>query len=59
MVIAVGQATASEGSQYQMQRTILKYLGRYRHKGDPLTDLRKARWYLDRLIEEYDPEFSE
>jgi hypothetical protein len=32
---------------------ILKYVSRYRqkHPGDPSRDLRKARWYLDRLIE--------
>lgn len=29
---------------------ILKYLWRYRHKGKAEEDLRKARWYLDRLI---------
>ena len=27
-----------------------KYLWRYRHKGKPVEDLRKARWYLDRLL---------
>lgn len=29
-----------------------KYLWRYRHKGKPVEDLRKAKWYLDRLIAE-------
>lgn len=29
---------------------VIKYLARYRHKGAPLQDLQKARWYLDRLI---------
>ena len=29
-----------------------KYLHRYRHKGKPLEDLKKAKWYLNRLIEE-------
>ncbi len=29
---------------------VLKYVCRYRHKGTPLEDLRKARAYLDRLI---------
>lgn len=29
---------------------VLKYLWRYRHKGKAEQDLRKARWYLDRLI---------
>lgn len=27
-----------------------KYLWRYRHKGKPVEDLRKAKWYLDRLL---------
>ena len=30
--------------------TVVKYLSRYRHKGTPLQDLQKARFYLDRLI---------
>lgn len=30
-----------------------KYLHRFRYKGKPVEDLKKARWYLDRLIEEY------
>ena len=29
-----------------------KYLHRYRHKGKPLEDLKKAKWYLNRLIKE-------
>lgn len=29
-----------------------KYMHRYRHKGKPVEDLKKARWYLDRLITE-------
>ena len=29
---------------------VIKYMARYRHKGAPVEDLRKARWYLDRLI---------
>lgn len=28
----------------------VKYILRYRFKGHPLEDLRKARWYLDRRI---------
>ena len=27
----------------------LKYLWRYRYKGNPLTDLNKAQWYLNKL----------
>jgi hypothetical protein len=28
----------------------LKYLWRYRKKGKPIEDLKKARWYIDRYI---------
>lgn len=28
----------------------VKYLARARHKGNELQDLKKARWYIDRLI---------
>lgn len=31
---------------------VVKYIARYRHKGSPVEDLKKARWYLDRLIKE-------
>lgn len=30
---------------------VLKYLRRYKHKGDPIQDLKKAREYLDMLIQ--------
>jgi len=29
---------------------VVKYVARYKHKGG-VEDLKKARWYLDRLIE--------
>jgi len=29
-----------------------KYMHRYRYKGKPVEDLKKARWYLDKLIQE-------
>ena len=31
---------------------VIKYVTRYPHKGKPLSDLKKARWYIDRLIKE-------
>ena len=31
---------------------VVKYVARYRWKSRPVEDLRKARFYLDRLIEE-------
>ena len=30
----------------------MKYIWRYRQKGKPIEDLRKAEWYLKKLIEE-------
>ncbi len=29
---------------------VVKYVARAAHKGDQLADLKKARWYLDRVI---------
>jgi hypothetical protein len=31
----------------------IKYIARHQHKGMPVEDLQKARWYLDRLIERH------
>lgn len=33
---------------------IVKYITRYKFKGKPLKDLKKARWYLNKLIEKYE-----
>jgi adenine-specific DNA glycosylase len=30
---------------------VIKYLVRYRHKEDPIKDLKKARFYLNKLID--------
>ena len=35
---------------------IIKYVSRYKHKENPLEDLKKAKWYLDRLIKKYEDE---
>ena len=45
-------AATEDGFQYYLQGNILKYLWRYRYKDKPLEDLEKAKWYLDKLIEE-------
>tara|TARA_Y100000992_G_C21099667_1_gene411999 strand:+ start:222 stop:434 length:213 start_codon:yes stop_codon:yes gene_type:complete len=29
---------------------IIKYVSRHKHKGSPVEDLEKAKWYLDYLI---------
>jgi hypothetical protein len=30
---------------------VVKYISRYQHKDNPMRDLKKALWYLERLIE--------
>jgi hypothetical protein len=35
-----------------LEGNLKKYLHRWRHKGKPMEDLHKSRWYLNRLIQE-------
>ena len=44
------QAIEGLGLGY-FEGNVLKYLSRYQSKGKPLEDLRKAQWYLARLID--------
>lgn len=30
---------------------VIKYVARFRYKNNPIQDLKKAKWYLERLIE--------
>ena len=34
----------------------VKYIARYKHKAKPVEDLKKARWYIDRLIQRVERE---
>jgi hypothetical protein len=45
-------AATSDGFKYYLQGNILKYLWRFDYKDKPIEDLQKAKWYLDKLIEE-------
>ena len=49
------RAATDEGYQYYLQGNIIKYLWRYRYKNG-VQDLEKAKWYLDKLIEEINDE---
>jgi hypothetical protein len=42
-----------EGFEYYLEGNIKKYMHRFRikNKGAPVEDLRKAKWYLERLIQ--------
>ena len=35
-----------------LRLTAIKYLSRYGHKDSAIQELKKAKWYLDRLIKE-------
>ena len=32
----------------------IKYISRYKYKSKPLEDLKKAKWYIERLIQQYE-----
>ena len=51
------QAATGNGYEYYLQGNILKYLWRYRYKNG-IEDLRKAQWYLNKLIEVNDADQS-
>mgnify|MGYP003663124176 FL=1 len=46
----------TEAFQGYCKGACLKYLWRYERKGKPLEDLKKAQWYLNKLIEVTDYE---
>ena len=35
-----------------LKGNVLKYVSRYKFKGEPLEDLQQAQWYLNRLIKQ-------
>ncbi len=47
------QACTSDGFDFYLQGNILKYIWRYRYKNG-IEDLKKAQWYLSKLIETKD-----
>jgi len=47
---AIEASMAPEAYAGYLKGNIMKYLWRYEKKAKPIEDLKKARWYLDRLI---------
>ena len=45
-------AATDTGFKYYLQGNVMKYLWRFDYKDQPLEDLQKGKWYLDRLIEQ-------
>ena len=52
-VEAIDAIKAATGPKFEgyLQGAAMKYLWRYRHKGE-MEDLNKCKWYLNRLIQE-------
>ena len=51
------EAATTNGFKYYLQGNILKYIWRYEYKNG-VEDLKKAQWYLSKLIEVYDDNTS-
>ena len=47
------EAMLTKGFDYYLQGNIVKYIWRYRYKNG-IEDLKKAQWYLSKLIETKD-----
>jgi hypothetical protein len=47
---AIEASMGPEAYAGYLKGNIMKYMWRYERKGKPIEDLKKARWYLDRLI---------
>ena len=47
---AIKSATGNDGYNGYLQGNIMKYVWRYKHKGNAKSDLLKAQWYLDELV---------
>lgn len=52
---AIEASMTPEAFQGYLKGCVQKYMWRYEKKIAPAEDLRKARWYLDRLIAVVDP----
>ncbi len=51
-------AALGDGYEYYLQGNIMKYLWRYRYKNGT-EDLKKASWYLDKLITEVEDRYDD
>lgn len=51
---AIEASMTQEEFQGYLKGNVMKYVWRYRYKAKPLEDLKKAEWYLKRLIASYE-----
>jgi len=47
---AIEASMSNEEFRGYCKGNAMKYLWRYQYKGKPVEDLKKCRWYLDKLI---------
>ena len=52
------RAATDSGCEFYLQGNILKYIWRYRYKNGT-EDLKKAQWYLNKLIQEVEGYYDE
>lgn len=48
---AIKASLSPEAFKGALKANVMKYIWRYEYKGKPLDDLKKASWYLNKLIE--------
>lgn len=49
---AVASALGPDGFAAYLRGQVMKYIWRCEHKANAVEDLKKARWYLDRAIQQ-------
>lgn len=49
-ITAIEASMTDEEFQGYCKGNAMKYMWRYKYKGKPVEDLKKCRWYLDKLI---------
>lgn len=53
-ITAIEASMPPDGFKYFLQGQVLKYMWRYQHKGKPVQDLQKAKWYLNLLLSRFE-----
>ena len=53
-IAAIEASMTDEEFQGYLKGNCMKYLWRYNYKGKPVEDLKKAQWYLEKLIASVD-----
>ena len=49
-IVAIEASMSDEEFRGYLKGNCMKYMWRYNYKGKPVEDLKKAQWYLEKLI---------